>query len=76
MATSPPASTTSRAQDKLDQLRARLGQEQFEQAQAEAMALSSDEALNLASGNSLPILAVSVRPGAQLTGTFCGECAS
>lgn len=53
MATSR-ASTTSRAQDSLDQPRARLGQEQFEQPQAEAMALSSDEALNLASGNTLP----------------------
>jgi hypothetical protein len=38
----------------MDQLRSRLGQEQFEQAQAEAMALSPDEALNLTSGNSLP----------------------
>jgi hypothetical protein len=28
----------------LDRLHARLGQEQFDQAQAEAMALSSDEA--------------------------------
>lgn len=54
MATSPPGVNTSRAQDSLDQPRARLGQEQFEQPQAEAMALSSDEALNLASGNSLP----------------------
>ena len=40
------------------------------------MTLSSDEALNLASWNSLPVLAVSVRPGARLTETFCGECAS
>lgn len=54
MATSPPGLNHIRAQDSLDQLRARLGQEQFDQAQAEAMALSSDEALNLASGNSLP----------------------
>ena len=46
MATSPPGLHHIRAQDSLDQLRARLGQEQFEQAQAEAMALSSDEALN------------------------------
>jgi len=40
------------------------------------MALSSDEALNLASGNSLPILAIGARPGAQLTETFCGDGAS
>jgi hypothetical protein len=40
------------------------------------MTLSSDEAPNLASGNSLPILAVSARPGAQLTETSCGDCAS
>ena len=44
MATSPPGLNHIRAQDSLDQLRARLGQEQFEQAQAEAMALSSGEA--------------------------------
>lgn len=44
MATSPPGLNHIRAQDSLDQLRARLGQEQFDQAQAEAMALSSDEA--------------------------------
>jgi hypothetical protein len=54
VATSPPGLNHIRAQDSVDQLRARLGQEQFEQAQAEAMALSSDEARNLASGNSLP----------------------
>ena len=54
MAISPPGLNRIRAQDSLDQLRARLGQEQFEQAHAEAVALSSDEALNLASGNSLP----------------------
>ena len=54
MATSPPGLNHIRAQDSLDQLRARLGQEQFEQAQAEPMTLSSDEAPNLASGNSLP----------------------
>jgi hypothetical protein len=40
------------------------------------MALSSGHALNLAAGNSLPILAVSVRPGAQLTGTLFVDCAS
>jgi hypothetical protein len=40
VATSPPGLNHIRAQDSLDQLRARLGQEQFEQAQAEAMALS------------------------------------
>jgi hypothetical protein len=34
-------------QDSLDQVRTHLGQEQFEQARAEGMALSSDEALNL-----------------------------
>ena len=54
MATTPPGLNHIRAQDSLDQLRARLGQEKFEQAQAEAMALSSGEAPNLASGNSLP----------------------
>ena len=53
-ATSPPGLNHIRAQDSLDQLRARLGREQFDQAQPEVMALSSDEALNLASGNSLP----------------------
>jgi hypothetical protein len=49
VATNPPGLNHIRAQDSLDQLRARLGQEQSGQAQAEAMALSSDEALNLAS---------------------------
>lgn len=44
MATSPPGLNHIRTQDSMHQLRARLGQEQFEQAQAEAMALSSDEA--------------------------------
>ena len=48
MATSPPGLNHIRAQDSLDQLRARLGQEQFDQAQAEAMALSSDEARHYA----------------------------
>jgi predicted ATPase/class 3 adenylate cyclase len=37
-------------QDSLTQVRARLGQEQFEQAHAKGMALSPDEALDLASG--------------------------
>jgi hypothetical protein len=54
VATSTPGLNHIRAQDSLDQLRPRLGQEQSEQVQAEAMGLSSDEALNLASGNSLP----------------------
>jgi predicted ATPase/class 3 adenylate cyclase len=39
--------------DSLDQVRARLGQEQFEQAYAQGMARSSDEALDLASGKPL-----------------------
>ena len=42
MATSPPGLNHILEQDSLDQLRARLGQEQFEQARAESMALSSD----------------------------------
>jgi predicted ATPase len=37
--------------DSLDQVRAHLGQEQSERAYASGMALSSDEALDLASGN-------------------------
>jgi hypothetical protein len=41
-------------QDSLDQVRTHLGQEQFEQARAEGMALSSDEALDLASRKGLP----------------------
>ena len=40
--------------DSLDQVRAHLGQEQLEQALVKAMALSSDEALDLASGKTLP----------------------
>ena len=48
MAASPPGLNHIRAQYSLDQLRARLGQGQFEQAQAQAMAPSSDEAHNLA----------------------------
>ena len=55
MATNPPGLNHIRARDsRLEQLRACPGQEQFEQAQAEPMTLSSDEAPNLASGNSLP----------------------
>jgi hypothetical protein len=38
----------------LDQVRAHLGQEQFEQAHARGMALSSAEALDLASGKDRP----------------------
>jgi tetratricopeptide (TPR) repeat protein len=41
-------------QDSLDQVRAHLGQELFERAHAEGMALSFDEALDLASGNIHP----------------------
>jgi len=41
-------------QDSLDQVSTHLGQEQFEQARAKGMALSSDEALDLASGKGLP----------------------
>jgi transcriptional regulator with XRE-family HTH domain len=37
-----------------DQARAHLGQEQFDRAQAEGIALSYDEALGLASGKTLP----------------------
>jgi predicted ATPase/class 3 adenylate cyclase len=40
-------------QDLLDQVRAHLGQEQFEQAHAQGMALNSDETLDLASGKPL-----------------------
>jgi predicted ATPase/class 3 adenylate cyclase len=40
--------------DSLDQVRAHLGQEQFERAHANGMAHSSDEALDLASGKALP----------------------
>ncbi len=40
--------------ESLDQVRAHLGQEQFEQAHAMGMALSSDEALDRASGRALP----------------------
>jgi hypothetical protein len=41
-------------QDSLDQVRAHLGQEQFERAYAEGMALNSNEALDMASGKPLP----------------------
>jgi predicted ATPase len=41
-------------QDSLTQVRARLGQEQFEPAHSRGMALSPDEALDLASGKALP----------------------
>jgi hypothetical protein len=36
--------------DTLDQVRAHLGQEHFDRAHAKGMALSSDQALDLASG--------------------------
>jgi hypothetical protein len=39
--------------DSLDQVRGHLGQEQLDRAYARGIALSSDEALNLASGNPL-----------------------
>jgi hypothetical protein len=38
--------------DSLDQVRAHLGEEQFERAHAKGMALSFDDALDLASGRS------------------------
>ena len=41
-------------QDSLTQVRTRLGQEQFEPAYSMGMALSPDEALDLASGKALP----------------------
>ena len=40
--------------DSLGQLRARLGDEQFERAYAQGMALSLEEAIDLASGKTLP----------------------
>jgi len=40
--------------DSLDQVRARLGQEQYDRAYAEGTALNPDEALGLASGKALP----------------------
>jgi hypothetical protein len=40
--------------DSLDKVRAHLGQEHFERANAKGIALSSDEALDLASGTALP----------------------
>jgi tetratricopeptide (TPR) repeat protein len=42
-------------QDSLDLVRAHLGQEQFEQAHAEGMSLTSDEALGLASRKSVQL---------------------
>jgi predicted ATPase/transcriptional regulator with XRE-family HTH domain len=41
-------------QDSLDQVRAQLGQEQLEPAYSRGMALSPDQALDLASGKALP----------------------
>jgi tetratricopeptide (TPR) repeat protein len=41
-------------QDSLGQVRAQLGQEQFERARATGLALSLDEALDVASGKALP----------------------
>ena len=41
-------------QDSLDQVRGHLGHEQFEQAYASGMGLSSDEALDLAAGKDRP----------------------
>jgi hypothetical protein len=64
VATRPPALNYIRTQDSLDQLRARLGQEQFEQAQADAMALSSDEASTLAASGE-PVLTKCDRPRAS-----------
>jgi hypothetical protein len=63
VATSPPGLNHTRTQDSLDQLRARLGQEQFEQAQAGGMTLSSDEASTLGSGE--PVLTKCDRPRAS-----------
>jgi hypothetical protein len=40
--------------DSLDQVRAHLGQTHLERAHASGMALSPDEALDLASGKALP----------------------
>ncbi len=40
--------------ESLGQLRARLGDEQFQQAYARGMALTLEEALDLASGKALP----------------------
>jgi hypothetical protein len=40
--------------DCLDQLRARLGDEQFEQAYAQGMALSPEQAFDLALGTAAP----------------------
>jgi hypothetical protein len=40
--------------DSLDQVRAHLGQAQFDRAYADGLALSPGEALDLASGKTLP----------------------
>jgi hypothetical protein len=40
--------------DSLDQVRAHLGQEEFDRACTRGMALSSDQALDLASGKTIP----------------------
>jgi hypothetical protein len=40
--------------DSLDRIRCDLGEEQFERAHATGMALSFDEAIDLASGRALP----------------------
>jgi len=40
--------------DSLDQVRARLGQEQFDQAHTQGRTLSFDQALDLASGKAQP----------------------
>jgi hypothetical protein len=40
--------------ESLNQLRAQLGKEQFERAYAQGMALSLEEAIDLASGKALP----------------------
>ena len=71
MAISPPGLNHIRAQDSLDQLRACLGQEQFEQARAEALALSSHEALNLASGE--PVLTKCDQPKTSQASQSCGS---
>jgi hypothetical protein len=43
-----------RDRHSLDQVRAHLGQEQFDRAYATGIALSPDQALDLASGKTLP----------------------
>jgi predicted ATPase/class 3 adenylate cyclase len=49
-------------QDSVDQARTHLGQELFERAHAEGMALSFDQALDLASGKTHPGSPVQMRP--------------